>query len=264
MTQATLERPDLATVEGPFYLYAVARNHPDLPEVLEQKPIENSGQPFLLRVGDLIVVLSANSSDRYSIARKNLLAHKTIVETIMAITPVLPVRFNTIGPSLEVIERKLLTQKADELKAKLDAVDGRVELSVRATWTDPAEVINRVLGEHPEISSLRDKIADSADHHARIRLGQMMENAILKRRDYVGAALEKRLVGLVEGISNGTLPEGVVANLSVLMPQAELEKVENALHEFDDEHDLLTIRLTGPLPPFTFSEMTVRWEDDEE
>ena len=91
-----------------------------------------------------------------------------------------------------------------------------------------------------------------------------MENAILKRRDYVGAALEKRLVGLVEGISNGTLPEGVVANLSVLMPQAELEKVEHALHEFDDQHDLLTIRLTGPLPPFTFSEMTVRWEDDEE
>ena len=257
-----VETTDIETIEGPYYLYAIARAHPGIPTWPASTPVDGAGPVFTVTHGGLTAVLSGGSKERYPIARKNLVAHKAIVETVMATTPVLPVRFNTVAPSLEIVRRRLLTEKADELHAKLAAVEGRIELSVRATWTEQADVIARVMSENAELAALRDRLAQGASHNDRIRLGQMVEAAILRRRDALGKSLEDRLRALSEDAANGTLPDGVVANLSLLLPATGLEAVEAAVHAFDAEHDLLNIRIAGPLPPFTFSEMTVRWEDD--
>jgi Gas vesicle synthesis protein GvpL/GvpF len=252
----------LDALQGPFYLYCVGRASDALSDHLPNTPIEGAGAAFTLRHSDLIAVLSPESIERYPISRRNLLAHKSIVETVMKHTPVLPVRFNTVAPSLELVRKRLLGDKADDLKAKLTAVEGCVEFSVRATWSDQEQLIQRILEENPKIAELRDRLVAGAGHHERIRLGQMVENAILARRDRVGADLKAHLEPLVRDSSVGTLPEGVVANLSVLLPEQDLETVEDAIHDFDALNDLLTIRITGPLPPFTFSEMVVRWEDE--
>ncbi len=249
---------------APFYLYAIARDSADLPKLLEHSPVEGAGQPFLLSANGLVAVLSDNSKDRYPISRKNLMAHKNVVEQMIRLTPSLPVRFNTIAPSLELVRARLLTEKADELKNKIKSVEGRIELSIRATWLDEAKLLERILEEDSSIRALRDSLQNGAGHQERIRLGQMVENAILKRRDALGAKLEAYLKPLVEDLARGTLPEGVVANLSLLIPESQLEQVEEAIYTFDAENDLTVVRITGPLAPFTFSEMTIRWSDDED
>jgi Gas vesicle synthesis protein GvpL/GvpF len=250
-------------MEGPFYLYAVARASSTLPETLELPPVDGAGAPFVVSGNGLAVVMSANSKDRYPISRKNLVAHKNIVEHTIQASPTLPVRFNTVAPSLELIHQKLLNEKAEELKAKISSVEGRVELSVRATWFDNALVIERVLEEEASIRALRDALQNGgAGHQERIRLGQMVERAVLARRDALGAKLEAYLRPLVDDLAVGTLPDGVVANLSLLVPESKFEGVEEAIYTFDAENDLTTVRITGPLAPFTFSEMTIRWDDD--
>ncbi len=253
------------SIEGPFYLYAIGRANPDLPLVLEHSPVEGAGAPFTVTLNGLVAVMSGESKDRYPISRKNLMAHKNMVEQVIRITPSLPVRFNTIAPSLELVKKRLLTEKAAELEAKIASVEGRVELSVRATWLDEAKLLERILAQDSKIRDLRDSLASGgAGHQERIRLGQMVENAILKRRDELGAKLEAHLKPLVENFAKGTLPEGVVANLSLLLPEEKFDEVEEAIYAFDAENDLTVVRITGPLAPFTFSEMTVRWSDDDE
>jgi hypothetical protein len=251
---------------APFYLYAIGRATPNLPDGwLEHSPVDGAGGAFAFTHNNLVVVLSPESKERYPISRKNLVAHKNMVEQIIRLTPALPVRFNTIAPSLDLVKKRLLGEKAAELEQKIRAIEGRVELSVRATWLDDNKVLERVLEEEAPIRALRDALQGGlASHHERIRLGQMVENAILARRDALGAKLQAHLQPLVEDLSVGTLPEGVVANLSLLLPEERFEEVEEAIYSFDAENDLTVVRITGPLPPFTFSEMTIRWSDDDE
>jgi hypothetical protein len=257
---------DFENTTAPFYLYAIGRATPKLPDGwLEHSPLDGAGSAFALTHNNLVVVLSPESKDRYPISRKNLVAHKNMVEQVIRLTPALPVRFNTIAPSLELVKRRLLGEKAGELEQKIRAIEGRVELSVRATWLDDSKVLERVLEEEAPIRALRDALQGGlASHHERIRLGQLVENAILARRDALGAKLQAHLQPLVEDLSVGTLPEGVVANLSLLLPEERFEEVEEAIYTFDAENDLTVVRITGPLPPFTFSEMTIRWSDDDE
>ena len=99
---------------GPFYLYAIGRATPNMPEILEHSPVDGAGQPFTLSMNGLVAVMSGESKDRYPISRKNLLAHKNIVEQVIRITPSLPVRFNTVAPSLELIKKRLLTEKVSD------------------------------------------------------------------------------------------------------------------------------------------------------
>jgi Gas vesicle synthesis protein GvpL/GvpF len=260
-----LTQNDLSELEAPFYLYAVGRANDAIPTWLGDAPVDGAGQPFTLTHNGLTVVMSAGSKERYPISRKNLLAHKTIVENFMKLTPTLPVRFNTVAPSLDILRRRLLTQKAAELQEKITSVDGRIEISVRATWIDDAKLLERVLEEATQIRELRDSLAlTGAGHQQRIRLGQLVENAILERRDSLGAKLEAYLKPLVEGLAQGTLPDRVVANLSLLLPESKFDEVEAAIYAFDAENDLTIVRITGPLAPFTFSEMTVTWEDSDE
>lgn len=251
--------------QGLFYLYAIGRATPNMPSILEHSPVDGAGQPFTLSMNGLVAVMSAESKDRYPISRKNLLAHKNIVEQVIRITPSLPVRFNTVAPSLELVKKRLLTEKASDLAAKIKSVEGRIELSIRATWLDQSKLLERVLDEESSIRNLRDSLASGgAGHQERIRLGQLVENAILKRRDALGAKLEAYLRPLVEDLALGTLPDGVVANISLLLPEEKFEEVEEAIYTFDAENDLTVVRITGPLAPFTFSEMTIRWTDDDE
>ncbi len=252
-------------LEAPFYLYAVGRANDAIPTWLEDAPVDGAGRPFTLTHNGLTVVMSAGSKDRYPISRKNLMAHKNIVENFSKLTPTLPVRFNTVAPSLDILRRRLLTEKAVELQQKISSVEGRIELSVRATWIDDAKLLERVLEEETQIRELRDALATGgAGHQQRIRLGQLVENAILERRDQLGAKLEAFLKPLVEGLSQGTLPDRVVANLSLLLPESKFDEVEAAIYDFDAQNDLTVVRITGPLAPFTFSEMTVTWADSDE
>jgi Gas vesicle synthesis protein GvpL/GvpF len=263
MSSDIMSEVNFSELTAPFYMYAIARNHDELTGWIDQNQVEGAGKPFVFTHGNLSAVMSDSSKDRYPISRKNLLAHKGIVEAIMNLTPVLPVRFNTIAPSLEQVKQKLLTETAATLEAKIASVAGRIELSVRATWTEHQQVIDRVVEEEERIRDLRESLLNGgAGHHERIRLGQMVENAILKKRDLLGAKLENMLRPLVEDISNGTLPDGVVANLSLLIPEEKLEEIEEAIYQFDAENDLTVVRIMGPLPPFTFSEMVIKWSED--
>ena len=264
-SQGDLNQNSLSELEAPFYLYAVGRATDGIPTWLEDAPVDGAGQPFTLTYNGLTVVMSAGSKERYPISRKNLLAHKNIVENFTKLTPTLPVRFNTVAPSLDILRRRLLTEKAAELQQKISSVEGRIEISVRATWIDDAKLLERVLEEETQIRQLRDSLAQGgAGHQQRIRLGQLVENAILERRDQLGAKLEAFLKPLVEGLSQGTLPDRVVANLSLLLPESKFDEVEAAIYAFDAENDLTIVRITGPLAPFTFSEMTVTWADSDE
>ena len=266
MSAETVQVFNPDNLAAPFYLYAIGRACAGLPTGwLEHSPLDGAGQPFAIVHNGLVAIMSAESKERYPISRKNLIAHKNMVEQVIRLTPALPVRFNTVAPSLAIVKSRLLTEKAPDLLEKIKTIEGRIEISVRATWLDEQKLLERVLAEEAPITALRDALQNgSASHQERIRLGQMVERAILARRDQLGAKLEAYLRPLVEQLSLGTLPEGVVANLSLLLPEEQFEAVEEAIYSFDAENDLTVVRIMGPLPPFTFSEMTVRWTDDDD
>jgi hypothetical protein len=69
---------------------------------------------------------------------RHLWRHERVTEALMADRGVLPVRFGTTVAD-EAALAAMLTDRADEFRALLELVRGRVEIGVRALWTPPED-----------------------------------------------------------------------------------------------------------------------------
>jgi hypothetical protein len=65
-----------------------------------------------------------------------LVSHDRVVAALAQNGAVLPVRFGTVVPAEDDV-RKLLVERRDELRSRLEHVRGRVEMGVRAMWGAP-------------------------------------------------------------------------------------------------------------------------------
>jgi hypothetical protein len=66
-----------------------------------------------------------------------LVRHDRMVSALAESGATLPVRFGAVMPGEDAL-RELLTERGDELRARLEHVRGRVEMGVRSAWPDTA------------------------------------------------------------------------------------------------------------------------------
>jgi Gas vesicle synthesis protein GvpL/GvpF len=156
-----------------------------------------------------------------------LRGHDDAVAALMADGPVLPVRFGTVLKREEDLD-ELLKERESELRARLAHVSGRVEMGVRVTWRDP--------------------------HPARPRTG----------RDFMQAKLERvRAARRAADALHPLLQELSVDSVLQLNPREDtafagaylVEKRD--IERFAERANSAAAVVTGPWPPYSFSEATV-------
>lgn len=248
------------------YVYCVGYARPLLED---HPPLEVAGIDgdvvHTVAYADLAAVVSHAPRLRYDVSRKNLAAHQRVLEAAMARTDVLPVAFATVAAGDDEVRDKLLKRELDELHRNLDAIQGRVELGLRVLW-DRQQAFAEIVAENDEIRALRDTLAGQPTdtmYYERIHLGQLTEAAINQKRDAEADTILNALQPLaIDTRLNTNLGDMMILNAAFLVDKVRVPEFDNKVQSLDvAQAGRLIFRYVGPLPPYSFVQVSVRWEE---
>jgi hypothetical protein len=203
--------------------------------------------------GDLVALVSELEADEVLPTRANLLHHTRVLEHVGAETAVLPMRFGVVVPHLQALVDDFLTPERDRLVATLERLDGHVELRLRGRYRED-EVIREVLEHDRRAAQLRGRRGTDA----RIELGERVVAGIEQRREQHLERVEEALRPHVAAMTNGAVADPLdTLNLSCLVPDTARADFEEAVDELGAAlAPVVEFELVGPLPPFTFTDLT--------
>ncbi|MFF5251236.1 GvpL/GvpF family gas vesicle protein [Streptomyces leeuwenhoekii] len=235
------------------YVYGItASTHPSLPEGMGG--VGDPPRPVrILREGELAAVVS-DAPEGLRPKRKDLLAHQNVLSETGAAGCVLPMRFGSVAPDDEAVTG-VLAERAAHYRERLRTLDGRVEYNIKANHVEEA-VLHHVMAESPEIRALAEanRKAGGGSYEDKIRLGEMVAQAVKAREAEDAAALQRVLEPAAEAVSTGPDSTGWLANVSFLVDRGSAETFLAAVEQARKELPHLEVRVNGPLPPYSFVE----------
>jgi hypothetical protein len=204
-------------------------------------------------VGALVEVVDP---DRPLGRRRDLVAHSTVLNTMAEHGPVLPLRFGSVVQGLTGVTEELLRPQRDHFASLLEQVAGKVQFNLRARYVLDT-VLAEVVAAEPEIAELRRRTAglpEEATHYERIRLGELVAQAVDVRRqhdaqmifDRLAPHAEERVVREVSGMDN-------LAEFAFLVTAEDRDALEQAAEVLAEELDgRVRLSLVGPMALYDF------------
>jgi Gas vesicle synthesis protein GvpL/GvpF len=181
-----------------------------------------------------------------------LLVYARIVESFNRERTVIPMRYGCRFEDLGEISR-LLEQHRDRYLRLLDEVDGRVELSVRATVSNPATPPHAAVSARPLIRLSPRAAGPGAAYLAERRRFYAFREELEKRRDEMSKGICARAQGtFVRCTSECTTRDGEeILSMHFLVPRASVELFASKLHPPGPSPEI-SLLVTGPWPPYNF------------
>jgi hypothetical protein len=215
------------------------------------------GKIEIIKHNDIAALVSEVDTSKPLGRPEDLSAHSELLDGAAAEAPVLPLRFGAVLGDQDAVVRELLEPYHDEFASALGELEGRAEYVVRGRYVDEA-VLSEVLSENEEAAELRKQIRQTGDEDAtrdaRIRLGELVNEAISRKREADTAAVGDALadVAVASNVREPTheMDAAYVALLAETSKQTELEKAVSKLAK--DWEGRVNVRLLGPMAPYDF------------
>ncbi len=225
----------------------------------ERKDIVNT-----VHYKDLAAVVSDSPIIEHENSRRNMMAHTLVLEEVMQEYTILPVRFGIVAPSVKGIQEQVLERRYDELNGLLIEMEGRVELGLKAFWYEDV-IFQEIVTEDSAIRHLRDSLAgrpSEETYYERIRLGEMIESGMWRKRDEDAEKILTPLRPLVsKTIANKVITDRMVLNAAFLVDKARMPEFDQVVNRLDQEMGKrLIFKYVGPVPPYNFVNIVVHWE----
>ena len=238
---------------GGLYVYGVTRagaRSGSAPSGVGDRPVQT------VERGTVAALVSEVPDESVAPRAKNLTAHTEVLRAAMDDGTVLPMRFGVLMPDADAVRHDLLELREPWLTGMLEALDGRVEMTVSAMYREDV-LLGEVIRDDPGIAKLREQIQGkpaAATHFERIRLGELVAQSVDARRSADGAAILDALRPAADAFAPGEmLHERMVVNTAFLVRRDQLDGFDSAVERVSAERaDRMQFKLTGPLPPFSF------------
>ena len=245
-----------------FYIYAIVAT--DKEKLLEVSGISEEGGPVsIVCYRDVGAVVSSSPVNDYTVSRKNTMIHQKVMETVMEEMALLPVKFSTVGESIEIIREKLLIPRYAELKKLLAYYEGKVELGLKVLWIDPDQVFREIIDENRQIQKLRDRLnsRNGGGQKDQIHLGEMVAGALSKKREQKEKSIGSFFKGLwVEQKKNKPMGDRMITHMVFLVDRKRESDFDGAVNKMSENLGTgVKIKYVGPVPPNHFIELVVRW-----
>ncbi|MFF0559364.1 GvpL/GvpF family gas vesicle protein [Streptomyces sp. NPDC004266] len=232
------------------YVYAVTtREHPCRVEGMTGVGSEGATVRVLSTDGLRAVVSDIEGEIRPK--RRDVAAHQAVQERLMEDGTPLPLRFGYTAPDEDAVVRAL-EEKEDFYSAALERVADCAEYHVRASRAEDL-LLREILEDLPEARQLNDAIRQgSEDPRLPVELGRMVAEEVEQRRANAAEALLSSLAPLGREYVVHPVGGDDFLALSLLVRRDD----EGALKALDERTgnrgDGVEVRLTGPLPPYSF------------
>ncbi|GAA2459755.1 GvpL/GvpF family gas vesicle protein [Streptomyces macrosporus] len=184
--------------------------------------------------------------------RRDLGAHQTVQERLMADGGILPLRFGLTAPDDDAV-RTVLEERTEEYTERLEALEGCVEYNLKASQ-DEESLLRRILLESDEARRLNDEIRSGrGGPDLPLALGELVAQEVRTRQE----ALAAEIVGALRPLARDELssqPTGDdFLNVSFLVERKGEEEFTTEEKRLADEMgEEFGFRLNGPLPPYSF------------
>ena len=208
----------------------------------------------------LIVLSSATDLDEIMATRRNMLAHTRVLEQAMAFGPILPFSFGTVVDDMASVEA-LIAIGQDAFMKDLTALEGRMEIGLRASW-DEKRIFTEIVDEDPDLRALALQVRTkpAADtYHTKIELGQRAEKLMASKREEEGEALHKLASQFAIDLRrHKTSADMVVLDAAYLIDNSKEAELLAALEALDAQATgRLTLKIISPAPPYNFVSMNM-------
>jgi hypothetical protein len=236
----------------PTYVYGLVHAGATVPGGL--CGLEASGVRTVVH-DQLAALVSDVPSGRALGTRNDLLAHERVVNTMVATTAVLPMRFPGLAEGDSIVD-ELLVPNHDRLLAMLEELDGRVQFTVKGRYEQDV-VLREVISDRPEILELRDRVQElpeDAGYYDRIRLGELVVGELEARRDEESVVLHDRLGGgAVAAVARPPSAPEEVLNSAFLIERDHQDTFEAAVEALGAElAGRVRLRMIGPVAAYDF------------
>ncbi|MGK4585246.1 GvpL/GvpF family gas vesicle protein [Kitasatospora sp. HPMI-4] len=205
----------------------------------------------IVRAGPLSAIVSDTSEDLRP-KRRDLLAHQTVQERLMADGTVLPLRFGLTAGDDDAV-REVLEQHCDEYTQRLAALDDCAEYHLKVS-IDEDVLLRQVLAESGDARRLNDDIkAGNSNPDLPLALGELVVKEVQARHQAMGAGITESLRPHVREERMSEPTGGDFLNISFLVDGENRERFLSAEKDLTDElGEVFNFRLYGPLPAYSF------------
>lgn len=225
---------------------------------------------------DIAAVVSNSPIVQYPISRENTLVHMKVMEMFMEDYVILPVKFGTIAEGNERrspherIKLEILKTRYKELKDLLARMSNKIELGLKAIWTDMETIFREIAGENRDIEVLKNQISTgnpSRAYSQRIKLGEMVKKALDDKR----AVEELKILNSLNDAyyelrQNKIFGDNMITNSAFLVDRSLIEEFDNLIEKLNSIYEgRAKFKYVGPSPPCNFVELviTMRGGEDE-
>jgi hypothetical protein len=216
--------------------------------------------------GGLAALVSDLPPDHTPGRPEDLEAHRRVLAHAIEHGTTIPMRFGIVVDGDDRVRQHVLGRHAAELDELLDALDGEVQMSVKAFYAEDA-LLRDVLAAHPDLARETAAIGPGTDpltEQVRAQVGERVAKAVEQRRADVESALVSALSPVAEDVLVEPPSSDRVALSAQLLVRRDRRpvldaKVRELAAALENE---LAFRYVGPLPPFSFADVSLQEEDD--
>jgi hypothetical protein len=209
---------------------------------------------------DVAAVVSPAPTDRALGTPADLRAHASVLEAVAGRGAVLPLRFGGVLPAPEAVTADLLEPYRAELAESLNRVAGQQQFTVKGRYLSDAP-LREILTAEPRIRRLRAALRGrdlDLYRGAGIELGELVARALERKQQDDTAALTSVLAPHATAVAERPLrsPE-TAADVAFLVAGSRRRRFEAAAEDLGrDWNGRVRLRLTGPLPPYDFAQIS--------
>lgn len=211
---------------------------------------------------ELAALVSETPDEGLRLRRENVMAHSEVLQAAFEHGPVLPLRFGTVLPNRDAVVAQLLAPRTEALRARLEALEGKAEMQVKATYSEEP-LLRSILSQDPRLATLVQRVQQlpaAATHFERIRIGERIAAAVEARRGHDADALLTALRPLSLAVSvSDPHHERAMLNAAFLVERSSLQRFDEAVQSASEQHGSnVEFKLIGPMPPYSFADR--EWE----
>lgn len=251
-----------------LWVYCVIENK--RPLQLELNGIHGTSPVTSVAHGDFALVVSEEPMKKYPLVRDILIAHQLVNEKVMQTQPVLPVRFCTMALSAEQIVEQVLKneERTEEFRKALIEIRDKSEYGFRARWKNLDQVFANLPNENEKLATAREnvlKLAEKERRGALIEIGHIVKEALEEKNTATAESMIRELAPLAfRHKKNSVLGDMNILNAAFLVEEKRQEEFDAAVNTLVAKQESeLQFKYVGPIPPFNFIEIVIRWEEEK-
>lgn len=240
-----------------LYVYGIMRRS-DARHAVRDAQAGVAPQLDAVEHGPVSAVVSPLPEGQQRLRREDIVVHSDVVQALFHHGPVLPLRLGTALADKNVVARELLAPQAEALAARLDAVDRRAEMQVKAIYAE-APLLRGILAGDPALKQAVERtqrMPAAATHFEQIRIGEAIAAAVEARQVADGEAMLAALRPFVAAVRlSPPHHERAVMNAAFLVEADDLNRFDDAVEQLSRERSgEIEFKLIGPLPPYSFAD----------